>query len=146
MYAALNEAQKAFDENEVPVGAVIVHKNIIIGRGRNQVECLNDATAHAEIIAITSSSNHLKNKFLHECDLYVTAEPCVMCAGAILLSRIENVYIGTNEPKFGACGSMYNILDDEKYNHSPNVFTGLLEKEASKLMEDFFSSKRKSSG
>lgn len=137
MYAALIEAQVAFEENEIPVGALIVKDGKIIAKGHNQTQCLKDATAHAEMIAITSASNYLQSWRLDKCDLYVTAEPCVMCTGAIIASRIKNVYFGTFEPKFGACGSLYNIAGEGKCNHKVNVFSGILAEESRRLMEDF---------
>lgn len=142
MYTALSEAERALVEDEIPIGAVVTYNNRIIGRGYNQVEKLNDATAHAEILAITAASNHLSSKFLEECDLYVTLEPCVMCAGAIMLARIKNVYFSTFEPKFGAAGSLYNILEDSKYNHKPNVYSGIYETESQNLLKQYFQSKR----
>jgi len=142
MYAALQEAQKAFDDDEVPVGAVVVHKNIIIGRGYNQVEKLKDATAHAEMIAITSASNNLQNWRLNECSIYVTLEPCIMCTGALLSSRIENLYFGASDPKFGACGSVHNLAENSKTNHSIKVFSGILAKESEDLLKSFFAKKR----
>jgi len=144
MFAALQEAERAFELNEVPIGAVVVYQNKIIGRGFNQTEMLNDSTAHAEMLAITAASNHLGSKILDECDLYVTVEPCVMCSGAILLSRIKNLYFGTLEPKFGACGSLFNIVESEKYNHKPNVFSGIYSDESKHLLEKFFQQKRTS--
>jgi tRNA(adenine34) deaminase len=144
MFAALQEAEKAFELNEVPIGAVVVHQNKIIGRGFNQTEMLNDATAHAEMLAITAASNHIGSKILDECDLYVTVEPCVMCSGAILLSRIKNLYFGTLEPKFGACGSLFNIVESGRYNHKPNVFSGIYSDESKHLLEKFFQQKRTS--
>ncbi|MDH7605649.1 MAG: tRNA adenosine(34) deaminase TadA [Melioribacter sp.] len=144
MYSALQEAQRAFEENEVPIGAVIVYQDKIIARGYNQTEKLKDPTAHAEMIAITAAANYLQNWRLNECDLYVTAEPCIMCTGAILLSRIKNVYFGTYEPKFGACGSLYNIIENNKYNHKPNVFSGIYAEESKALLEKFFLQKRAS--
>jgi tRNA(adenine34) deaminase len=142
MYAALAEAQKAFDEDEIPIGAVVTYKNQIIGKGYNQVEKLKDATAHAEIIAITAASNRLSSKYLNECDIYISLEPCVMCAGAILLSRLSNVYFASFETKFGAAGSLYNLLEDNKYNHKPNVYSGLYEQESQLLMSEFFKKTR----
>lgn len=142
MFAALHEAEKALEVNEVPVGAVVVHQNKIIGRGYNQTEMLKDSTAHAEMLAITAAENHLHSKFLDECDLYVTVEPCLMCSGAILLSRIRNLYFGTFEPKFGACGSLFNVIDTEKYNHKVNVFSGVYAEESKNLLEQFFKIKR----
>ncbi|MCX6168048.1 MAG: nucleoside deaminase [Ignavibacteriales bacterium] len=142
MFAALQEAEKAFELNEVPIGAVVVHQNKIIGRGFNQTEMLNDATAHAEMIALTAASNYLGSKLLDECDLYVTVEPCVMCSGALLLTRINNLYFGTLEPKFGACGSLFNIIESGKYNHKPNVFSGVYSDESKYLLEKFFKQKR----
>ena len=142
MYAAFQEAQKAFDEDEVPVGAVVVHKNRIIGRGYNQVEKLKDATAHAEMIAITSASNNLQNWRLNESSIYVTLEPCIMCTGAILSSRVENLYFGASDPKFGACGSVHNLAENSKTNHTIKVFSGILAKECEDLLKSFFTKKR----
>lgn len=142
MFAALQEAEKALEINEVPVGAVVVHQNKIIGQGYNQIEMLNDSTAHAEMLALTAASNHLQSKFLDECDIYITAEPCLMCSGAILLSRVKNLYFAAFEPKFGACGSLFNVIDTNKYNHKPNVFSGIYSEESKRLLEKFFRSKR----
>ena len=142
MYAALSEAEKALELNEVPIGAVVVHDNKIIGRGFNQTEMLNDSTAHAEMLAITAASNHLQSKLLDECDIYITAEPCLMCSGAILLSRIKNLYFAAFEPKFGACGSLFNVIENSKYNHKPAVYSGIYSDESKQLLEKFFQSKR----
>lgn len=142
MFSALSEAERALEEKEIPVGAVIVHNNRIIGRGYNQVEKLKDPTAHAEMIALTAATNHLGNKFLNECDLYVTVEPCVMCTGAIILAKVKNVYFGAFEPKFGACGSMFNIIQNDKNNHKPNVFSGIYADESKALLDEFFKSVR----
>jgi tRNA(adenine34) deaminase len=138
MFAALQEAEKAFEENEVPVGAVVVKDNKIIGRGSNQVERLKDATAHAEMIALTSAANHIGNWRLTECTIYVTLEPCVMCTGAMLSSRIKQLYFSIFDPKFGACGSVYNLAEDGKTNHKINVYSGIYAEESKKLLEDFF--------
>lgn len=143
MYAALQEAEHAFEIGEVPIGAVVVYNNKIIGRGFNQSEMLKDSTAHAEMIAITSAQNFLGNKFLDECDIYITVEPCIMCSGAILLSKIKTVFFGAFEPKFGAAGSLFNLLETDKYNHKPKVYSGIYEKEAKELLEKFFQEKRK---
>lgn len=142
MFAALQEAETALSKDEVPIGAVVVYNNKIIGKGFNQTETLNDATAHAEMLALTAASSHLQSKILEECDLYVTLEPCVMCTGAILLSRIKNLYFGTFEPKFGACGSLYNIPADDKYNHAINIYSGIYSEESKSLLRNFFKSKR----
>ena len=142
MYAALQEAERAFDDDEVPVGAVVVHKNKIIGRGYNQVEKLNDATAHAEMIALTSASNHLKSWRLNECSIYVSLEPCIMCTGAMLSSRIENLYYAASDSKFGACGSVHNLAENSKTNHTIKVFSGILAKESEDLLKSFFAKKR----
>jgi len=143
MYQALIEAEIALKKDEVPVGAVVVHNGEIIGRGHNQTESLKDATAHAEMIAITAAMNKLGKKYLVSCDIYVTLEPCIMCTGALKLAKIENVYIGAMEPKFGACGSIYNIAEDDKYNHKLKVYFGLYEEESKNLLNRFFSVKRK---
>ena len=119
-----------------------MHKNKIIGRGYNQVEKLNDATAHAEMIALTSASNHLKNWRLNECSIYVSLEPCIMCTGAMLSSRIENLYYAASDSKFGACGSVHNLAENSKTNHTIKVFSGILAKESEDLLKSFFAKKR----
>jgi len=138
MFEALRLAEVAFEEDEIPIGAVVVKDNKIIGRGYNQVERLNDPTAHAEILAITSAANTLESKQLDGCDLYVTVEPCVMCTGAITLSKITNLYFATYEPKTGACGSVYNIPDEDKLNHKVNIYSGIYELEAQNIMKNYF--------
>lgn len=143
MFEALKLAEIAFDENEIPIGAVVVKDNKIIGRGYNQVEKLKDATAHAEIIALTSASNNLQSKILDACDLYVTVEPCIMCIGASILSKINNIYFSVFEPKTGACGSIYNIPDENKLNHRVNIFSGIYENESKLLLTKYFNEKRK---
>ncbi len=144
MYQALLEAEEAFEKGEVPVGAVVVRDGKIIGRGHNQSETLNDATAHAEMIAITAAMNHLNDKFLTDCDIYVTLEPCLMCTGALKLARVRGLYIGAMEPKYGACGSLYNVGEDDKYNHKLKIYFGLYEKESKNLLKEFFEKKRNS--
>jgi len=143
MQAALKEAQQAFQEEEVPVGAVIVHQGKIIARGHNQVERLKDPTAHAEIIAITSAANYLGTKWLNEASLYVTIEPCSMCAGALVLARIKNLYFGASDPKAGASGSVINIVNHKKLNHRIKATGGILQEECSSILKDFFKKKRK---
>ena len=138
MFAALQEAEKALEENEVPVGSVVVKANKIIGRGYNQVERLKDATAHAEMIALTAAANNIGNWRLNECSIYVTLEPCVMCTGALLASRIKELYFAIFDPKFGACGSVYNLAEDGKTNHKINVYSGIYAEESIKLLEEFF--------
>ncbi len=142
MYAALQEAQKAFDDDEVPVGAVVVHNNRIIGRGYNQIEKLKDATAHAEMIALTSASNHIGNWRLNECSIYVTLEPCIMCTGALLASRINELYFAASDIKFGACGSVHNLAENSKTNHKIKVYSGILAQESEDLLKSFFVKKR----
>lgn len=138
MEHALREAELAYKRKEVPIGAIVVHKDRIIGKGYNQVESLRDPTAHAEIIAITAAAAHLGNHRFEQCSLYVTVEPCAMCAGAIVLARISHVVFGTADPKAGACGSLYNIVQDKRLNHRVELVSGVLEQECSKLMKDFF--------
>ncbi len=138
MYAALTEAEAALAEGEIPIGAVVVHKNKIIGKGHNQTERLKDPTAHAEIIAITAAANYLQNWRLNECELYVNVEPCVMCTGAAIAARIGTIYFSIYEPKFGACGSLYNIAEEGKANHKIKVYSGLFPEESERLMKDFF--------
>jgi tRNA(adenine34) deaminase len=138
MFAALQEAEKALEENEVPVGAVIVKDKRIIGRGYNQIEKLKDATAHAEMIALTSAFNHIGNWRLSECSIYVTLEPCIMCTGAMLASRIKNLFFSAFETKFGACGSLHNLAEHSKTNHKINVYSGVYSEESKKLLQDYF--------
>lgn len=135
MKQALKQAENAFAEDEVPIGAVVVANNQIIGKGYNQVEKLNDPTAHAEMLAITAASSYLDSKFLNECTLYVTVEPCVMCYGAIKNARIENIVIGCLEPKHG----FTNFVSKTK---KLNVKQGVLEDESILLMKTFFEGKR----
>jgi len=143
MQQALKEAEIAFTEDEVPVGAVIVHKDKIIARGHNQVERLKDPTAHAEIIAITSAANFLGTKWLNQACLYVTIEPCSMCAGALVLARLKHLYFGAADPKTGACGSVTNIINHGKLNHRVKVSGGILKEQCGSLLKDFFRKKRK---
>lgn len=143
MYAALQEAEKALDHNEVPIGAIVVKDEKMIGKGFNQVEKLRDATAHAEMIALTAAANHLNNWRLEDCSIYVTLEPCIMCTGALLASRISNLYFATFDPKFGACGSLYNLAEEAKSNHKLKVYTGIYASESRNLLKRFFSQIRK---
>lgn len=142
MQVALEEAKKAYLKKEVPIGAIVVLNGEIIGRGHNLKENLQDATAHAEIIAIKEAQKHLKSWRLEDCELYVTLEPCVMCAGAIVQARVKNLYIGARDPKGGAAGSVINIFQ-EPWNHQVNLKFGIMEEESSKLLKDFFQQLRK---
>ena len=143
MQRALKLAVRAFDTDEVPVGCIIVHDNKIIGQGYNQCESLNDATAHAEMIAITAASSTLNSWRLNECAIYVTKEPCPMCAGAILNSRIEKVYFGCYDEELGACGSKFEICGNLNYATPSVVRGGILEDESLSLIQEYFSIKRK---
>jgi tRNA(adenine34) deaminase len=146
MSEAIKEAQKALEEDEVPIGAIVVHKGKIIARGHNQVERLKDPTAHAEMLALTSAANYLNAKWLNGASLYVTIEPCSMCAGALVLSRLKNLYFGARDPKTGACGSVVNIVNRKKFNHRIKVKGGILEKECGFLLTEFFKKKRYKNG
>jgi tRNA(adenine34) deaminase len=143
MSEAIKEARLALEEDEVPVGAVVVHQAKVIGRGHNQVECLKDPTAHAEMLALTAATNYLGTKWLNGASLYVTIEPCSMCAGALVLARIRNLYFGAKDPKAGACGSVANIINHKKLNHRIRVKKGLLEEDCASLLKEFFRKKRK---
>ncbi len=145
MREALKQAHQAASKDEVPVGAVIVHGQQIIGRAYDQVELLKDPTAHAEMIAITQAANFLSSKWLHDCTLYVTIEPCSMCAGAIVLARLEKIFYGAAAPKTGACGSVVNILKNNTLNHQVKVESGLLADECGDVISEFFRKKRKKS-
>lgn len=138
MTEALAEAEKAFLLGEVPIGAVIVRDGQIIARGHNLTETAKDPTAHAEMIAIRKAAEVLGGWRLIGCSLYVTVEPCAMCAGAMVWSRIENLYIGAMDPKAGACGSVFNIPAEDRLNHRIHVETGMMEEECAALMKTFF--------
>lgn len=145
MYTALQEAAKALEDGEVPVGAVIVYNNRVIARGHNQIERLKDPTAHAEMIALTSAANHLKNWRLEGCSIYVTLEPCIMCTGALLAARIDELYFAAYDAKYGACGSLYNLAEEGKINHKIKVYQGIYSEESKKLLEEFFKKIRENS-
>jgi tRNA(adenine34) deaminase len=138
----LKEAEKAFEKDEVPVGCVIVHKGQIIARGHNQIELLKDPTAHAEMLALTSAAAFLNSKWLNDATIYVTIEPCSMCAGAMVLARIKNLVYGADDPKTGACGSVFDIVDNKKLNHRIKVTKGVLKSECAALLKEFFKKKR----
>jgi len=141
METAIKQAERALEEDEVPVGAVIVYKNQIIAKAYNQVERLKDPTAHAEMIAITQAANFLGSKWIQDATLYVTVEPCSMCAGALVLSRITDVVFGTDDPKTGAFGSKIDI-NKLGLNHKIRVKKGLLKEECAALLKGFFQGKR----
>jgi tRNA(adenine34) deaminase len=143
MEFALREAELAYKRKEVPVGAVIVRDNRIIGKGYNQIESLNDPTAHAEIIAITAAAANLESRRLEDCTLYVTLEPCTMCAGAIVLARIPRLVYGASDPKAGACGTLYDIVQDKRLNHRVETVRGISEAKCGGLLKDFFEKVRK---
>ena len=143
MKQALKEAQKAYNKMEVPVGAIIVKNGKIISRGYNQKETKYDTTKHAEIIAIQKASKKLKSWRLLDCEMYVTLEPCSMCAGAIINSRIKKLYIGTMDEKTGAAGSKLNLFKDYKFNHNVEVETGILKDECEGILKNFFKFLRK---
>ena len=143
MRAALREAQASLARDEVPVGCVIVHDGMIVGRGHNQVESLQDATAHAEVLAIGAASNALGSWRLADCTLYVTLEPCAMCAGAIVLARLARLVYGAADPKAGACGSVLDVTGEQRLNHRVPVTSGVLEADCSELLREFFRKKRK---
>ena len=138
MQAAIKEAKKAYEKLEVPVGAVIVKDGKIISRGYNIKEEKKDTTKHAEIIAIQKASKKLGGWRLNDCEMYVTLEPCPMCAGAIIQSRIKKVYIGAMDEKTGACGSVLNLFEDYEFNHKVEIETGILEIECNELLKKFF--------
>jgi tRNA(adenine34) deaminase len=142
MSEALKEAGKAVEHDEVPVGCVIVHDRKIIARGHNQIERLKDPTAHAEMIALTSAANFMGSKWLSGATIYVTIEPCSMCAGALVLSRMKRLVYGAKDPKTGACGSVVNIVKHKKLNHRLSVQSGILAKECGSLLTEFFKKKR----
>jgi tRNA(adenine34) deaminase len=143
MQAALAEAQSAFEAGEVPIGAVIVHEDRIIAAAGNQRESLNDPTAHAEMIAITQAAQTLGSWRLLDCTLYVTLEPCPMCAGAIVQARLPRVYYGAADPKAGACHTLFQVTSDVRLNHQAVVISGVLKDESRALLQQFFAQQRK---
>jgi tRNA(adenine34) deaminase len=143
MQAALREARAADAADEVPVGCVIAHEGTIIGRGHNQVEALQDATAHAEILAIGAASNALGSWRLAGCTLYVTLEPCAMCAGAMVLARVGRLVYGAADPKAGACGSVLDVIHERRLNHRLEVASGVLSQECGDALRAFFARKRR---
>ena len=142
MRAAIEAARIAEDNADVPIGAVIVCENRIIGKAYNQREQLQDPTAHAEIIALTQAAAALESWRLNGCTMYVTLEPCPMCAGALVLSRMDRLCYGCSDHKSGACGSLYNIVADERLNHRLEVSAGVLEKECKEQLQNFFERRR----
>jgi len=142
MSQALRQAVKAYEAEEVPVGAVIVREGRIIARAFNQVETLKDATAHAEILAITQAEQALGDWRLNECDLYVTKEPCPMCAGASVNARVKRVIFGCGDPRGGGAGGLLNILQLPTLNHRCDITSGVREEECGRLLKNFFSKKR----
>ena len=138
MKEALKEAQKAYEKLEVPVGAVIVKDGKIIARAHNQKETKKDTTKHAEMLAIQKASKKLESWRLIDCEMYVTLEPCSMCAGAMINSRIKKVYIGAMDEKTGAVGSVLNLFEDYTFNHRVEVETGIMEKECQETIKRFF--------
>jgi tRNA(adenine34) deaminase len=142
MQEALKQAKVALEKDEVPVGVVITKDNKIIARAHNQVETLKDPTAHCEMIAITQAASYLSSKWLNDCTLYVTLEPCSMCAGALVLARIKRVCFAAADPKTGGCGSVMNIAQNKMLNHRVDIDSGLLAAESSLLLKGFFQEKR----
>jgi len=139
---ALREAAQALKRKEVPIGAVIIHEGRIVGRGYNQIESLQDPTAHAEMIAITAAATSLGTRRLEHCTLYVTLEPCAMCAGAIVLARIPRLVFGAYDPKAGACGTLYNLVQDMRLNHRVDLAGGIQQDQCGALLKEFFAKVR----
>lgn len=143
MKEALKEAKKAYEKLEVPVGAVIVKDGKVIARAHNVKEGRKDTTKHAEILAISKASKKLESWRLTDCEMYVTLEPCSMCAGALINARVKKLYIGTMDEKTGACGSVFNLLEDYTFNHKVEIETGILQQECETLLKEFFKELRK---
>ena len=142
MRLALREAERALEHDDVPIGAVAVHEGEVIGAGRNERELRQDPTAHAEMIALREASRALSSWRLSDAVLYITLEPCAMCAGAIVLARISRVVFGATDPKAGAAGSVLDVLGEPRLNHRPEVARGLLADESAALLQDFFGDRR----
>lgn len=142
MMQAFRLAETAYENGEVPVGAVVVYENRIIGKGYNQVEMLRDSTAHAEMIAASAACSTLQNKYLTDCTLYVTLEPCPMCTGALVWTKVKRIVFGTMDEKAGACGTVFNISSNSKLNHDIEIIQGVMEADCKYLLQEFFKSKR----
>jgi len=142
MRIAIDQARIAEENGDVPIGAVIVHNDTIIAKAYNQREQLQDPTAHAEIIALTQAAAALENWHLNDCTIYVTLEPCCMCAGALVLARIDRLVYGCDDPKTGAVKSLYNIVQDSRLNHRVEVTNGVLADECGQILQDFFKKRR----
>jgi tRNA(adenine34) deaminase len=142
MQQAFLLAEQAYEEKEVPVGAVIVHNDRIIGKGYNQTERLKDPTAHAEIIAISAACSTLGQKYLPDCTMYVTLEPCPMCAGALVWAKIGTLIFGAWDAKAGSCGSVFNLSSNNKLNHQVNVIQGIMESDCEWILKKFFEERR----
>jgi tRNA(adenine34) deaminase len=142
MRLALREAERALEHDDVPIGAVVVHEGEVIGAGRNERELRQDPTAHAETIALREAARGLASWRLNDAVIYVTLEPCAMCAGAIVLARVSRVVFGASDPKAGAAGSVLDVLGEPRLNHRPEVAGGLLADEAAALLQDFFGDRR----
>ncbi len=142
MKRAMQEAELAYDEGEVPIGAVIVKGERIVGRGRNRVERLKDPTAHAEQLAITAACETLDSRILTGCAMYVTLEPCPMCAGAIVWARLDRLVFGAFDEKAGAVSTLYNITQDERLNHRTEVISGVMDVEGAEILRAFFRERR----
>ena len=143
MHAALAQAELSAEHDEVPIGCVIIQDGIVVGRGHNQTEGLNDATAHAEILAIGAASNTLGSWRLNDCTLYVTLEPCAMCAGAMILARVGRLVYGAADAKAGACGSVLDVIHETRLNHCVEVTAGVLAGECGAILKEFFQRKRR---
>jgi tRNA(adenine34) deaminase len=142
MQQALELARRALDSDDVPVGALVVHETRVIGRGYNQREKLHDPTAHAEMIALSAAAEYLGQWRLDDCTLYVTLEPCTMCAGALVLARVPRLVYAAADPKAGACGSLFEITQDTRLNHRVETTTGVLAEPAAELLREFFRNRR----
>ncbi len=143
MIQALEEAKKAEQAEEIPIGAVVVRNGEILTRAHNMKERGKNSLLHAEIIAMNAACEKLGSKYLDDCDLYVTLEPCAMCAGALINYRVNRLFFGAWEPKTGCCGSLYNLPVDKRFNHRVEVVGGIMEEECALILKDFFAKRRK---
>ena len=142
MCQALAEAKKAFDKEEIPIGCVIVYDNKIIAKAHNTKQESNNSINHAEMLAINKAMEYLNSKYLYDCTMYLTIEPCAMCAGAMLNCRLEKLVYGAKEPRYGCGGSVYNLFEDKNLPYRTKIESGLMEEECAKLMKDFFALRR----